>query len=142
MAALSNPEGLDVRDTLGRPVSAALIEMQLKAAGVQAAGDATYSTRLPQALEGLGGRFAHIVVDTGPIFGVSDAMIVAAQVEGVVLVLRHGRASRDAAQRAIRNLMSVGAKLLGVILNDVDVRAEGYYGYYSNYGYEAEKETA
>ena len=100
------------------------------------------STRLPQALEGLGGRFAHIVVDTGPIFGVSDAMIVAAQVEGVVLVLRHGRASRDAAQRAIRNLMSVGAKLLGVILNDVDVRAEGYYGYYSNYGYEAEKETA
>ena len=101
------------------------------------------SGRLAQALEGLGERFAHIVVDTGPIFGVSDATIVAAQVEGVVLVLRHGRASRDAAQRAIRNLMSVGAKLLGVILNDVDVRAEGYYGYYSsNYGYEAEKEPA
>ena len=75
-----------------------------------------------------------LLVDTGPLFGVSDAMILAAQVEGVVLVLRHGRASRDAAQRAIRNLMSVRAKLLGVILNDVDVRAEGYYGYYSNYG--------
>src|SRR3989441_3743459 len=92
------------------------------------------SARLRQALDALGGRFAHIVVDTGPLFGVSDAMILSAQVEGVVLVLRHGRASRDAAQRAIRNLMSVRAKLLGVILNDVDVRAEGYYGYYSNYG--------
>ncbi|PYN23693.1 MAG: hypothetical protein DMD99_13465 [Candidatus Rokuibacteriota bacterium] len=69
------------------------------------------SARLRQALDALGGR-------------------------GVVLVLRHGRASRDAAQRAIRNLMSVRAKLLGVILNDVDVRAEGYYGYYSNYGRE------
>ena len=101
------------------------------------------SARLCQALDALGGRFAHIVVDTGPIFGVSDAMILAAQVEGVVLVLRHGRASRDAAQRAIRNLMSVRAKLLGVILNDVDVRAEGYYGYYSNYGSDgARKESA
>ena len=39
--------------------------------------------------------------------------------------------------------MTVRAKLLGVILNDVDVRAEGYYGYYSsNYGYGATKESA
>src|SRR5439155_161964 len=36
------------------------------------------SGRLAQALEGLGGRFAHIVVDTGPIFGVSDATVVLA----------------------------------------------------------------
>src|SRR3989441_7229603 len=92
------------------------------------------SARLRQALDALGGRFAHIVVDTGPRFGVRDGTILSAPAGGVVLVLRHGRASRDAAQRAIRNLMSVRAKLLGVILNDVDVRAEGYYGYYSNYG--------
>jgi capsular exopolysaccharide synthesis family protein len=100
------------------------------------------STRLRQAIDTLGGRFAHIVFDTGPLFGVSDAMILASQVEGVVLVLRHGRASRDAAQRAIRNLMSVRARLLGVILNDVDVRGNGYYGYYGYYGYDARKEPA
>jgi capsular exopolysaccharide synthesis family protein len=100
------------------------------------------STRLRQAIDTLGGRFAHIVFDTGPLFGVSDAMILASQVEGVVLVLRHGRASRDAAQRAIRNLISVRARLLGVILNDVDVRGNGYYGYYGYYGYDARKEPA
>lgn len=100
------------------------------------------SARLRQAIDTLGGRFAHIVFDTGPLFGVSDAMILAGQVEGVVLVLRHGRASRDAAQRAIRNLLSVRARLLGVILNDVDVRGNGYYGYYGSYGYDARKEPA
>jgi capsular exopolysaccharide synthesis family protein len=93
------------------------------------------SARLRQAIDALGDRFAYIAFDTGPLFGVSDAMVLAGQVEGVVLVLRHGRASRDAAQRAIRNLMSVHARLLGVILNAVDVRGNGYYGYYGYYGY-------
>jgi Mrp family chromosome partitioning ATPase len=52
-----------------------------------------------------------------------------------VLVLRQGRASRDVAKRAIRNLLSVRSRLLGVILNDVDVHGHGYYGYYGTYGY-------
>ena len=86
------------------------------------------SARLRQGVEALAPRFAHVVFDTGPILGVSDAMILAAKVEGVVLVLRQGRASRDAAQRAIRNLTSVRAHLLGMILNDVDVPGHGYYG--------------
>jgi polysaccharide biosynthesis transport protein len=78
------------------------------------------------------------------MFGVSDAMILAARVEGVVLVLRQGRASRDVAQRAIRNLLSVRSRLLGVILNDVELHGQGYYGYYGQYGYgyPAHKEQA
>jgi capsular exopolysaccharide synthesis family protein len=95
------------------------------------------SVRLREALPVLHQRFAYVVFDTGPLFGVSDAMILGTLVEGVVLVLRHGRATRDAAQRAIRSLSSVHARLLGVILNDVDVTANGYYGYYGYYGYGA-----
>ncbi len=91
------------------------------------------SARFKQALETLGQRFAYIIIDTGPLFGVSDGMILAGQVEGVVLVLRQGRASRDAAQRAIRSLMSVRARLLGVILNDVEIGSSRYYGYYEYY---------
>ena len=90
------------------------------------------SARLREGIEALGPRFAHVVFDTGPVLGVSDAMILAGQVEGVVLVLRQGRASRDVAQRAIRNLTSVRARLLGVILNDIEVSGNGYYGYYGN----------
>ncbi len=99
------------------------------------------SARLRQAIETFGQRFSHIVFDTGPIFGVSDAVILAGQVEGVMLVLRQGRASRDAAQRAIRSLTSVHARLLGVVLNDVDVHGQGYYGYYGYYGYGSRKNS-
>src|SRR5436190_2837715 len=72
------------------------------------------SARFKQALDTLGQRFAYIIVDTGPLFGVSDGMILAGQVEGVVLVLRQGRASRDAAQRAIRSRALVVALALVV----------------------------
>jgi succinoglycan biosynthesis transport protein ExoP len=98
------------------------------------------STRLRQALTSLEAGFAYVVFDTGPLFGISDAMVLAAQVEGVVLVLRHGRATRDAAQRAIRSLLSVRARLLGVVLNDVDLSGQGSYGYYGYYGYAVRSE--
>jgi capsular exopolysaccharide synthesis family protein len=93
------------------------------------------SRRLGQAVEALGQRFTHIVFDTPPLFGVSDSLILAPRVEGVVLVLRHGRASRDAAQHATRLLASVRARVLGVVLNDVQAGGAGYYGYYGYYGY-------
>jgi len=95
------------------------------------------SARLARALELLRERFTHVIFDTPPIFGVSDALALAPRVEGVVLVLRHGQAHRDAARRALQLLGSVRARLLGVVLNDVNVRqaGAGYYGYYGYYGY-------
>jgi capsular exopolysaccharide synthesis family protein len=97
------------------------------------------SVRLRQIIEVLGDRFAHIVFDAPPLIGVSDSLILAPRLEGVVLVLRHGRAGRDASRRAIQLLASVRARLLGVVLNDVDVSqgglGYGYYGYYGYHGY-------
>lgn len=93
------------------------------------------SRRLGLALDVLRERFAHIIFDAPPLFGVSDAPTLASRLDGVVLVLRDGRASRDAAQRAVQLLASVRARLLGVVLNDVDAKADSYYGYYGSYGY-------
>jgi succinoglycan biosynthesis transport protein ExoP len=92
-----------------------------------------FSPRFALALGALGERFAHIVIDTPPMMGVSDTLVIAPRVEGVILVLRHGHAGRDAAQRAVQMLGSVRARVLGVVLNHADVRgaAAGYqYGYH------------
>jgi receptor protein-tyrosine kinase len=91
-----------------------------------------FSPRFTQALAGVGERFAHIVIDSPPMLGVSDTLVLAARVEGVILVLRHGHTGRDAAQRAVQMLGSVRAHLLGVVLNHADVRstAAGYQYYH------------
>ena len=95
------------------------------------------SARLRQIVEVLGDRFSHIVFDAPPLMGVSDSLILAPRLQGVVLVLRHGRAGRDASQRAIQLLASVRARVLGVVLTAVDVAesGSGYYGYYGYHGY-------
>ncbi|MEX2220532.1 MAG: polysaccharide biosynthesis tyrosine autokinase [Candidatus Rokuibacteriota bacterium] len=91
------------------------------------------SRRLTDALASLEGRFAHIVIDTPPMLGISDTLVLAPRVEGVILVLRHGRASRSSAQRAVHMLSAIRARILGVVLNHVDAgsfRGEGYGSYY------------
>src|SRR5262249_48164859 len=94
------------------------------------------SARLSWARGVLCRGFPPVCFDAPPLIGVSDAMILAPRLEGVILVLRHGRASRVAAHRALQLLGSVHARVLGVVLNDVDVAksGSGYYGYYG-YGY-------
>jgi succinoglycan biosynthesis transport protein ExoP len=91
-----------------------------------------FSPRFTQALDALGERFAHIVIDTPPMLAVSDALVLASQVEGVILVMRDGRAGRHAAQHAVHRLDSVRARLLGVVLNHADARstAPGYSYYH------------
>jgi polysaccharide biosynthesis transport protein len=91
------------------------------------------SQRFTEVLATLSDRFAHIVIDAPPMFGVSDVgvsdvRVLARQVEGVILVLRHGRASRDAAQHAVR--MLAHARVLGVVLNHVDTRVTGRAPYH------------
>jgi succinoglycan biosynthesis transport protein ExoP len=97
------------------------------------------SPRLRQALGDLSKVFSYVVIDSTPLFGASDAAVLAPKVEGVVLVLRHRKADREAARRAVGRLMSVGGRVLGVVLNDVDVTAAGadasQYGPYAYYGY-------
>ena len=95
-----------------------------------------FSPRLTQALAVLGDRFAHIVIDTPPMLAVSDTLVLAPRVDGVILVLRHGHTGRDAAQRAVQMLGSVRARVLGVVLNHADVRTTtaGYQYYHHEPG--------
>ncbi|MDB5297706.1 MAG: hypothetical protein JWO31_3689 [Phycisphaerales bacterium] len=79
-------------------------------------------------------RYDQIVIDSPPVVAVTDARILAAAADVTVLVIRAEKSTRRVSAHARDALVSVGANLLGVIVNDVP-RGRGRYGYYYGYGY-------
>lgn len=72
-----------------------------------------------------------VIVDAPPILLVTDARILAGQVDGTVLVVRQNFVEKVAVRQAVSALKNARAQLLGTILNDVDIKTHGYgYGYY------------
>jgi non-specific protein-tyrosine kinase len=74
-----------------------------------------------------------VIVDSPPVLILSDAAVVASQVDGVLLVVEAGKTRRQAAHRAVEALRGVNARLLGLVLNRVPRRGAGNYYYYSYY---------
>ena len=74
-------------------------------------------------------RFDMVVVDTPPLNVLSDAMPVAAAVDGVLLVVRGGKTERDGLEMALHRLERAGAHVVGVVLNDSE--APKRYGVYN-----------
>ncbi|HLP40659.1 MAG TPA: polysaccharide biosynthesis tyrosine autokinase [Fibrobacteria bacterium] len=79
-------------------------------------------------------RFRYILFDTPPIIAVTDATILGTKVDGVVLCVRADKTSLTVGRRTLQTLRNVNARVLGCILNDVDL-TKGYssYGYYKHY---------
>jgi polysaccharide biosynthesis transport protein len=94
------------------------------------------SERMKLLLANLAERYDHILIDSPPVISVTDAVILSKMVDGVIMVVHGGRSSREAVRRARQELESVGAKIFGVVLNNVDLRHDSYEGYYySQYAY-------
>jgi len=93
------------------------------------------STRMQEILRDAKTRFDVVLLDSPPLLAVTDAAVLATMVDGVVLVIRTERTKRDAVRRAISHVRSVRGRLLGAVLNDVDMRSGAYYGSYGHYYY-------
>lgn len=91
------------------------------------------SRAMATVMDELRRRYDVIIIDAPPILPVTDAALIAAQTSGAVLVLRHGRTTRDQAAQARQRLDAVGAQILGTVFNFVPHRATSAYGY--GYGY-------
>jgi capsular exopolysaccharide synthesis family protein len=87
-----------------------------------------------RTLEQLSKRYDRILVDSPPVMPVADSQILAAICNITLLVLRADKSTRKASQQARDALLSVGARVLGAVVNDVH-RRNGHYGYYSGSGY-------
>lgn len=89
-------------------------------------------------LDELEPQFDLIVLDTAPVLAVADTVIVAALVDGVVLVVRAGNTLKEMAQDAMGQLEQVGARVVGAVLNDPKGEGDSY----SKYRYEYSVRTA
>lgn len=93
------------------------------------------SKRMRELLEGASSDFDLILCDTPPVISVSDGIALAAQSDGVILVIRVGKIPHDVVRRAAEQIEAVKARILGVLLNGVDLRRDGYYYDYYRYYY-------
>jgi Mrp family chromosome partitioning ATPase len=81
-------------------------------------------------------NYDHVIIDTPPILSVSDSLALAREADGVVLVVRAGRTPKKALLRSRDLLLRMQARILGVVLNAVDMGVGGsYYNYSNAYGY-------
>ncbi|WP_376694364.1 GumC family protein [Wenzhouxiangella sp. EGI_FJ10409] len=101
------------------------------------------SERLAKVLDSCRRAFDYIIMDAPPTLGLADSMILARQVDGVVVVARAARTGKENFRVAMKRLAQVKAPVLGVVLNGVDLDSPEY-AYYSSYyyNYEAEEEPA
>ena len=102
------------------------------------------SPRMARLLAEMRKRYDFIILDTPPINMVIDAVVLAPNTDGVLFVVRSGQSERGAVIHAVEQLEYAKAKILGFVLNDVELESTNYgygkyrykrYGRYGRYGY-------
>ena len=88
------------------------------------------SDKFAELIEEMSKRYDYILVDAPPINVVSDAAIIAKRVDGVLLLVRHTKSTRENVRQAVANLQMVNANILGYVFNGVEFTPKKYYGYY------------
>lgn len=103
--------------------------------GVAGATNLLYSDQLPVLLAHLQEEFDMIFIDTPPMLQIPDARVIGRLTNGVVLVVRANRTTRDAAMAARGRLRDDGTHVVGTVLNDWNPKQSpgGYYGYYDGH---------
>lgn len=93
------------------------------------------SARMAAVLTDLASRTDTVIIDTSPVMAVTDGIVLAGMVDGVILVVRAGAVSYQTAQKAKAALERVKARLLGVVLNEVSPKGLDSYTYSYHYEY-------
>jgi uncharacterized protein involved in exopolysaccharide biosynthesis/Mrp family chromosome partitioning ATPase len=122
------------------PAALAFGAVSLLPAGSKAPNPAEIlgSQRMRELLRILRERFDYIVIDSPPILPVADSVVLSTMADGVIMVIKGQQTTVPAIRLAKAKLERVGARLLGSVLNDVDVTSGDYYyykGYYASYAY-------
>jgi capsular exopolysaccharide synthesis family protein len=91
------------------------------------------SPAMKQIVDALRAHYDWVILDSPPLLAMADSPVMCPLMEGVVLVVAAEGSAKPAVQRAIEQVGSVGGKILGVVLNRVNLERNSYY-YSQNYG--------
>lgn len=94
------------------------------------------STQMRAFIEEAKSRYDFVFFDSPPIMGVSDASILASEVDMAILVVQYRKYPQQMTLRAKQMVEKVGGRLLGVVLNNINISQDSYYYYYSGYYYD------
>jgi capsular exopolysaccharide synthesis family protein len=92
------------------------------------------SERMSKIIAMASRAFDCVVIDTAPILGLADSLVLSRAVDGVIMVMAAGKTTKTSVKACVRRLNQVQAPLLGQVLNRVDMESPDY-AYYSAYYY-------
>jgi len=112
-------------------------KLSLIAAGARSPSPANllHSDMFKDLLQQLRSQFQHVIIDTPPILGFTDARLVAALADGVILVTKQHVTHKSAGRLAHQLLSQIHAPIVGAVLNGVGLHGSPYGGYYYYYNY-------
>jgi capsular exopolysaccharide synthesis family protein len=79
-------------------------------------------------------NFDYVIVDSSPLLAVTDAAVLAANADGVLIMARFGQTKREQLAHAVASIEDVGAHLLGAVFTLMPARGNASYSYYGSYG--------
>lgn len=94
------------------------------------------SNQMKELIRDLKRRYDWVFFDSPPIMGVSDASILASEVDMVLQVIQYRRYPQPMTIRAKQMIEKVGGNLLGIVLNNISMASDENYYYYSGYYYD------
>lgn len=105
------------------------------------------SPRFAQVLKELTDKYDRVILDTASTQAVSDTLVISRHTDFTLYVVKAGSTRQKIIANGIGRLLQIGAKIDGVVLNQVDISSKfsrhgEYYGYYDQYGYNADNAKA
>ena len=94
------------------------------------------SARMREFIQEVRQRYDMVFFDSPPIMGVSDASILASEVDMTLLVVQYRKYPQLMTLRAKQMVEKVGGHMMGVVLNNINISQDSYYYYYSGYYYD------
>lgn len=91
------------------------------------------SRRMSELIQDVKQRFDLVLLDSPPILGVSDASVLVNEVDLTILVVQHRKLPKYMLLRVKKSVENVGGRLIGVVLNNVNLASDSQYQYYTSY---------